>query len=167
TKIVKVKAYTAQRTTYDLSIDGLHTYHVLAGTTSVLVHNCDEEGWVPDENYSKKAIEDRRKAFKAYYETPQDIHDLVTAVISNPNYPQRLTGSAGNMRLDFYEARGAPRAARRWEGAAIYDNLDPRSQARILVDSDGNIAYVGRTKKGAHNYNQIIPYPWATRPKRS
>ncbi|WP_328587126.1 hypothetical protein [Streptomyces sp. F-3] len=41
--MVKVKAYTAQRVTYDLSIDGLHTYHVLAGATPVLVHNCDED----------------------------------------------------------------------------------------------------------------------------
>ncbi|MDO0914309.1 RHS repeat-associated core domain-containing protein [Streptomyces sp. DT2A-34] len=40
TKILKVTSYTAQRVTYDLSIDGLHTYHVLAGDTSVPVHNC-------------------------------------------------------------------------------------------------------------------------------
>ncbi|WKX09807.1 LamG-like jellyroll fold domain-containing protein [Streptomyces sp. NL15-2K] len=40
TKIAEVKAYTAQRVTYDLSVDGLHTYHVLAGATPVLVHNC-------------------------------------------------------------------------------------------------------------------------------
>ncbi|MFJ2566940.1 LamG-like jellyroll fold domain-containing protein [Streptomyces sp. NPDC087568] len=41
TKIVDVKSYTAQRVTYDLSIDGLHTYHVTAGDTKVLVHNDD------------------------------------------------------------------------------------------------------------------------------
>lgn len=29
--------------TYDLTIDGLHTYYVLAGSTPVLVHNCDGE----------------------------------------------------------------------------------------------------------------------------
>ncbi|WP_162602676.1 LamG-like jellyroll fold domain-containing protein [Streptomyces spongiicola] len=39
TAIVEVKSYTAQRVTYDLSIEGLHTYHVLAGETPVLVHN--------------------------------------------------------------------------------------------------------------------------------
>ncbi|MEU2977521.1 LamG-like jellyroll fold domain-containing protein [Streptomyces hirsutus] len=38
--ILNVTAYTAQRTTYDLSVEGLHTYHVLAGETPVLVHNC-------------------------------------------------------------------------------------------------------------------------------
>ncbi|MFJ2704355.1 LamG-like jellyroll fold domain-containing protein [Streptomyces sp. NPDC087428] len=40
TVVIDAKAYTAQRTTYDLSIDGLHTYYVLAGATPVLVHNC-------------------------------------------------------------------------------------------------------------------------------
>jgi hypothetical protein len=40
-RIVEVKSYTAQRVTYDLSIDSLHTYHVLAGATPVLVHNCN------------------------------------------------------------------------------------------------------------------------------
>ncbi|MFI6207113.1 LamG-like jellyroll fold domain-containing protein [Streptomyces sp. NPDC051041] len=40
TTIVGVKSYTAQRVTYDLSVDGLHTYHVAAGDIDVLVHNC-------------------------------------------------------------------------------------------------------------------------------
>jgi hypothetical protein len=38
--ITAVRLYHATRTTYDLTIDGLHTYYVLAGTTPVLVHNC-------------------------------------------------------------------------------------------------------------------------------
>ncbi|MBW5251788.1 Teneurin-1 [Streptomyces sp. P01-B04] len=37
--VLDIKAYTAQRVTYDLSIEGLHTYYVLAGATPVLVHN--------------------------------------------------------------------------------------------------------------------------------
>ncbi|MFJ8298943.1 LamG-like jellyroll fold domain-containing protein [Streptomyces sp. NPDC094447] len=48
TSIVDVKSYKADRTTYDLSIEGLHTYFVFAGDTvlaadpsdAVLVHNC-------------------------------------------------------------------------------------------------------------------------------
>ncbi|NUS00004.1 MAG: hypothetical protein HOV67_32685 [Kribbellaceae bacterium] len=34
-----VKNYTSSMVTYDLTIDGLHTYYVLAGDTPVLVHN--------------------------------------------------------------------------------------------------------------------------------
>ncbi|MEU1436179.1 LamG-like jellyroll fold domain-containing protein [Streptomyces sp. NPDC005786] len=37
--VIDVKAYTAQTVTYDLSVEGLHTYHVGAGDAAVLVHN--------------------------------------------------------------------------------------------------------------------------------
>ncbi|WP_268247977.1 RHS repeat-associated core domain-containing protein, partial [Streptomyces lateritius] len=42
TSILEVKSYTAERVTYDLSVDSLHTYHVVAGDTPVLVHNTDD-----------------------------------------------------------------------------------------------------------------------------
>jgi RHS repeat-associated protein len=38
--IVALRNYTATMVTYNLTIDGLHTYYVEAGTTPVLVHNC-------------------------------------------------------------------------------------------------------------------------------
>ncbi|MEY9949975.1 DUF6531 domain-containing protein [Kitasatospora sp. GAS1066B] len=119
--------------------------------------------WTPDENYSDATVNDRRKKQGAYYDTPQDIHDLVSDVVSNPNYPQRMTGPAGHRVPDFYQANGAPRAAQKWRLSKIFDNGDPSSQARVLVDGNGNIAYVGRRADGSHNYNQIIPYPWAKR----
>ncbi len=50
--IVNVRSYTAQHVTYDLSIDGLHTYYVVAGTTPVLVHNC---GWSELASYRARA----------------------------------------------------------------------------------------------------------------
>ncbi|MCX4609675.1 LamG-like jellyroll fold domain-containing protein [Streptomyces mirabilis] len=40
TEILGTSSYTATQTTYDLTINGLHTYYVLAGATPVLVHNC-------------------------------------------------------------------------------------------------------------------------------
>jgi hypothetical protein len=40
-KLSGIGAYHQTETTYDLTINGLHTYYVGAGTTSVLVHNCD------------------------------------------------------------------------------------------------------------------------------
>ncbi|MEU5992241.1 polymorphic toxin-type HINT domain-containing protein [Spirillospora sp. NPDC047418] len=39
--VQKVHRYTATQVTYDLTISGLHTYYVVAGTTPVLVHNCN------------------------------------------------------------------------------------------------------------------------------
>jgi hypothetical protein len=39
--ITALRLYHATQTTYDLTINGLHTYYVVAGTTPVLVHNCN------------------------------------------------------------------------------------------------------------------------------
>ncbi|MEU8797135.1 hypothetical protein [Spirillospora sp. NPDC048819] len=39
--VTKVHRYTAAQVTYDLTINGLHTYYVVAGTTPLLVHNCE------------------------------------------------------------------------------------------------------------------------------
>ncbi|MER7753210.1 LamG-like jellyroll fold domain-containing protein [Kitasatospora sp. NPDC097643] len=39
--------YQSTATTYDLTINGLHTYYVVAGTTPVLVHNCDDPTHAP------------------------------------------------------------------------------------------------------------------------
>ncbi|MGW2792712.1 polymorphic toxin-type HINT domain-containing protein [Streptomyces sp. NPDC001251] len=39
-EVTGVRLFHANTTTYDLTIGDLHTYYVLAGTTSVLVHNC-------------------------------------------------------------------------------------------------------------------------------
>jgi hypothetical protein len=36
-----VREYDGQERTYDLTVDVIHTYHVVAGGTPVLVHNCD------------------------------------------------------------------------------------------------------------------------------
>jgi hypothetical protein len=40
--VTGLRLYHAIQTTYDLTIDGLHTYYVTAGTTPVLVHNCGD-----------------------------------------------------------------------------------------------------------------------------
>lgn len=39
-EVTDVRLFHANTTTYDLTVGDLHTYYVLAGTTSVLVHNC-------------------------------------------------------------------------------------------------------------------------------
>jgi hypothetical protein len=39
--VKKVHRYTATQVTYDLTINGLHTYYVVAGTIPVLVRNCE------------------------------------------------------------------------------------------------------------------------------
>ncbi|WP_439673372.1 DddA-like double-stranded DNA deaminase toxin [Embleya sp. MST-111070] len=42
-QVSAVRIHTKRQRTHDLTVDTDHTYHVLAGTTPVLVHNCDDE----------------------------------------------------------------------------------------------------------------------------
>ncbi|MFC0437396.1 LamG-like jellyroll fold domain-containing protein [Kutzneria buriramensis] len=46
-EITSTRAYHEADVTYDLTIDGLHTYYVEAGATALLVHNCDNVNWSP------------------------------------------------------------------------------------------------------------------------
>lgn len=41
-QVAAVHRYTSTQIMRDLTVDGLHTYYVLAGNTPILVHNCDE-----------------------------------------------------------------------------------------------------------------------------
>ncbi|MBY8853424.1 hypothetical protein K7G98_36410, partial [Saccharothrix sp. MB29] len=38
--VTDVERYTHFEPVYDLTVDGVHTYYVLAGETPILVHNC-------------------------------------------------------------------------------------------------------------------------------
>lgn len=42
TQITTIQVHTQHATVHNLTVTGPHTYHVLAGTASVLVHNCGE-----------------------------------------------------------------------------------------------------------------------------
>ncbi|MEU6525817.1 polymorphic toxin-type HINT domain-containing protein [Streptomyces sp. NPDC046924] len=58
-QIAAIKRWTAQHATvYNLTVNNLHTYYVLAGKTPVLVHNsnCDFKIGVADEKYDKHVL---------------------------------------------------------------------------------------------------------------
>ncbi|MET8528557.1 hypothetical protein [Micromonospora sp. NPDC005172] len=40
-QVEAVRPFTQQRRLHNLTVDGIHTCHVLAGATPVLVHNCN------------------------------------------------------------------------------------------------------------------------------
>lgn len=59
--IVGVRHYTRTDTTFDLTINHTHTYYVLAGTTPVLVHNCNWDMTKIDEKYDKHVFGDGKR----------------------------------------------------------------------------------------------------------
>ncbi|TML31162.1 MAG: hypothetical protein E6G35_05040, partial [Actinobacteria bacterium] len=44
-----IRRYESHQATYDLTVDAIHTYYVIAGTTPVLVHNCGPDLSVRDD----------------------------------------------------------------------------------------------------------------------
>ncbi len=63
--VTAIRLFHATATTYDLTIAGLHTYYVDAGTTPVLVHNCTKpqgvysfsDLWNPGQTYVGKTMD--------------------------------------------------------------------------------------------------------------
>ncbi|GIF62191.1 hypothetical protein Ais01nite_02260 [Asanoa ishikariensis] len=49
----KVTTYSGPVTMYNLTVDNIHTYYVLAGVTPILVHNCPED--LPGDQFSNHA----------------------------------------------------------------------------------------------------------------
>ena len=77
---------------------------MIAGSTAVLVHNCDTapSTWTPDENYSPDAVNARSAANQAYYGTPQEVHNTVSA-IEGGSISQRISGGLP----DSYQVRNS------------------------------------------------------------
>ncbi|MFD7491898.1 DddA-like double-stranded DNA deaminase toxin [Streptomyces sp. NPDC059832] len=48
-EVVATRHYKKQQRTYDLTVNDIHTYYVLAGATPVLVHNCNPLDGIADE----------------------------------------------------------------------------------------------------------------------
>ncbi|MEV0904013.1 nucleic acid/nucleotide deaminase domain-containing protein, partial [Streptomyces hokutonensis] len=61
-EVTRVRLYHANTTTYDLTIGTLHTYYVEAGTTPVLVHNCQINPG--DNELSQRVMQERLRINK-------------------------------------------------------------------------------------------------------
>ncbi|MEV8465079.1 LamG-like jellyroll fold domain-containing protein, partial [Streptomyces griseosporeus] len=116
TTILKVRSYKAQYVTYDLSVDGLHTYHVLAGEEAVLVHNATG---CPNSNTSGLQPGDNPAA-----QVGKEVHHhpALTAAFDAMGYqrgpgqgadqPDFVTPSGDPVELKPYTKRGAREGTR-------------------------------------------------------
>ena len=114
--------------TYNLTVDGLHTYYVEAETTPVLVHNCPTAtGGDSTPNIIKNAVK-------------------------NGTYTPRLKPDG---TLDIFAGRsGTPLAiVRKWAGAQIFDVPGGGNSYRILINQYGDIGWIS-----GHEYNLINVY---------
>ncbi|MEV0148424.1 MULTISPECIES: Hint domain-containing protein [unclassified Nonomuraea] len=66
-QISAIKKWTAAQRVHNLTIDGLHTYHVLAGDQAVLVHNTTPGCGDPLRDYADKMRNNPRAKFASEY----------------------------------------------------------------------------------------------------
>jgi hypothetical protein len=75
-----VRSYEDEERTYDLTVDGLHTYYVVAGESSVLVHNNNAAcGWTNGKTTSANAetLRDNMVAEGWYGAVGEEAHHIV------------------------------------------------------------------------------------------
>jgi RHS repeat-associated protein len=54
--VLRINSYVGSAVMHDLTVDDIHTYYVVAGSTPVLVHNCDFAPGVADQKYDKHVL---------------------------------------------------------------------------------------------------------------
>jgi hypothetical protein len=89
--VTAVRPYHTTELTYDLTIDGLHTYYVLAGTTPILVHNCGNNVYEAGGKHGTQARGSSRGTNSAEPADGQGALDnSVQIKPDNPNAPRRV-----------------------------------------------------------------------------
>ncbi|MFB7557291.1 Hint domain-containing protein [Streptomyces brevispora] len=93
--VAGVSRYTQRQTTHDLTVNGIHTYYVLAGGVPLLVHNnswCTDEDRFEDADDIAKGHADGKHAGDFPGLSQKDLADLTKDVIKNPSRTKELGG---------------------------------------------------------------------------
>ncbi len=116
--VTAVEIHTRQETVYDLTIDTVHTYYVLAGDTSVLVHNCGVSF----------AVEQLNKKF--------DKHAADFGITGNNNAANRTAWQKaleGHIEMD-----GTVKIDGTYRRNPVTHYLNVRNGKNVIVDPNGN-----------------------------
>ncbi|MFG2776914.1 polymorphic toxin-type HINT domain-containing protein [Streptomyces prunicolor] len=133
-RIIDVDRWTQSATVYNLTVADIHTYYVVAGNTSVLVHNAGGDPVVP--NVIKRGL--------------QQIQDGTLQQRTNPD------GS-----LDFFRNLEKNKRNNWWVGAKIYAP-DPKNDDYRILAKDGQFKWVGPkggVKGAGHFYGKLMDMP--------
>jgi hypothetical protein len=125
-----LRPHVGPMVTYDLTVDGVHTYYVVAGQTPVLVHNCG--GWI--DGHEPECICDGMGGDPVYPETPNLDEQW-----------EEATGGTSNRDI-----HGMLREAERASGDEIWN--DPDSE--LFTQKDGQVVKVLDVGNG--NYSVAV-----------
>ncbi|WP_277752735.1 RICIN domain-containing protein [Streptomyces sp. L2] len=121
------------RTVYDLTVDDLHTFFVLAGTTPVLVHNCKVAlGWQRNGALDAWARLPGNKFTTFSIARPEDFAALARKAIADPNVELHVNMTGLELHGDFVAA--AERGLRGGEGGAAATDYEMSLIARAVAN---------------------------------
>jgi hypothetical protein len=116
--VVRVDSFSSTAhvvgTAYNLTVDDIHTYYVLADDVPVLVHNDNDD--IPE--IIRRGVDDIRNG------RPQRLNPDGT--------PDNFRGPGGTQ----------PRITRKWGGSKIYDVEGGGNRYRILVNRHGDVGWI-------------------------
>ncbi|MEV0451874.1 polymorphic toxin-type HINT domain-containing protein [Streptomyces sp. NPDC050600] len=177
--VTRVRNYHQSVVTYDLTVDRLHTYYVLAGVTPLLVHNCGptrdnlgdgktaENPAFADDPYSEGSVKARSDEWHEHFENYELLtrnHErLAREVANNPSAVQRVNSNGP----DFFQNSSNARGWGSWRGSPIYDGtnigMPANNQIRVMRNlNTGEIAWFP-LKNGVHNYGLPTLFHYARR----
>ncbi|MFI9384807.1 polymorphic toxin-type HINT domain-containing protein [Kutzneria sp. NPDC052558] len=140
-EVTSIRAYHQTQTTYDLTIDGLHTYYVAAGLTPVLVHNCGltitDDSWQHVTDFHRPGgvgVDDSKGVFNG---KAKDVKSLLRETVQRgrpqQNTPDPVTGEARDGTIyewDFGRTIGK---------LSVNDGGADATAIRVIVNPDGTL----------------------------
>jgi len=127
--ITALRDYPATTVTYNLTIDTLHTYYVVAGDTPVLVHNSNGIACGPVPGEAHEILDEIDKSGT----TPQGVRGPTEEFLND--------GRNGSALLPTVDADGNPITYREWCGSSNMGGDPAAVRDRIVTGSDGSAYY--------------------------
>jgi RHS repeat-associated protein len=142
--VTGVYRYHTTRVTYDLTVDGLHTFYVLAGNLPVLVHNYNCTPLTTDEKDVLRAeardIWQATTGLRAAWRG-MEVHHRIPLEWSHvmPGAPNRLANLVGMLKADHNLVSQAWAAWKRGLGGATPSSADIMRQALAIDRQFGHL----------------------------
>ena len=147
--VVAVRDFTATTVTYNLTVDGVHTYYVEAGTDPVLVHNCGDT-WTSPQSLSDH-VEEHGAQVGAQSEAEYEAGAAVIACDCDPSDSSVLRRfDSVTQTATYYDTTSGELVVKSPKGIVTY--FKPDRGAAYFNDPErvvGNLVPVGE------------PIPWS------
>ncbi|MFD7865554.1 RHS repeat-associated core domain-containing protein [Streptomyces sp. NPDC059783] len=164
-QVSRLQYRVESRAVYNLTVDDLHTYYVLAGTTPVLVHNCGTGDSRPDFSSTKSAVDHYVKHVrgldfrlkKGLFRATRESTPVQLRSVDMPEF-----ASVGGRRAyreaarDFMGGDGPDGSITHVALSGAIHRFDPASGYYGLVNSGGTISTFFRPADGLRYFRRSI-----------